>query len=457
MAQLILFDASAFLGRFHPIVVHLPIGFILIAFLLEWRKKDDKAQRMTAYIWLLSAASAAVASLCGWFLANEGTYANWTLFFHRWLGIVLVVLCIVAWKVRSSDPVNPLYKKLTNGLALGIILITGHLGGNMTHGSDYLIEHAPKPIQSLLGYNQISDSEFQFSDPDSILVYQDMIEPILKKKCMGCHNDQTQNGGLNMSTPELLLAGGDGGKIVVGGDISSEILRRVTLPISSSKFMPTSGTPMTYHEIKLLEWWISEDAKFDAHLTDLEATPSIAATLMQSYDLDLTPRSWIEKKTVAPPDSTIMKGISETGLSVKLLSQDNGWVEAGVPFGSVISQDQLSSLQSASEQITWLNLSNCELTDNDLDQVKTLKHLTRLRIHGNEITSDGIRRLGSLKFLESLNLTDTNVDDEIFDLLPNFPQLKNLYLWQSKVTREGYESGQSAFGSIDINYGVELQ
>ena len=255
---------------------------------MEWRKKDDAPSKAISYAWLLGAISSGIAALMGWLLANEGAYDNWTLFAHRWLGILIGILSLYAWYIRREQQPSQVLRRLTNVGSVIILLITGHLGGNMTHGSDYLLEHAPMPIQKLLGYGEKPLGYAQYDSPNQVTVYTDLIQPILEKKCWSCHDNDVQNGGLNMANIESLMSGGDTGPAIIAGDINSELIRRVTLPVSSSKFMPSSGTMMTYHEIKLLEWWIEEGADPTAKANEVSTDISVQRTILDLFGLDLS-------------------------------------------------------------------------------------------------------------------------------------------------------------------------
>jgi len=186
----------------------------------------------------------------------------------------------------------------------------------MTHGSDYLLVNAPGPIKELLGYSDRSDLTTGLGHPDSIIVYEDIIQPIFDLKCVSCHNDKSRSGGLNMSTPELLSQGGDHGVVIAAGDLSSELFSRVTLPVSSSKFMPSSGLPMSYHEVKLLEWWIYNGADFTSSVSDLEMTPSVLSTLTSHYHLDEADLSKDASHTTTEIDSMTHTAIDSSKLSI---------------------------------------------------------------------------------------------------------------------------------------------
>ncbi|HCO83229.1 MAG TPA: hypothetical protein DIT95_06825, partial [Arenibacter sp.] len=88
-------DFILFLGRFHPLVVHLPIGFLIFAFVLELygRWKRDFAVSMAIEFALLGGAiSAAVASVLGYMLSLSGDYEQDMLDTHFWFGIATTLV-----------------------------------------------------------------------------------------------------------------------------------------------------------------------------------------------------------------------------------------------------------------------------------------------------------------------------------------------------------------------------
>lgn len=455
MIAWILMDFTAFMGRFHPLLVHLPIGFLLMAILVEWRGGREKYQSAVSYMWLLSAASAGAAAMCGWFLANEGSYGNWTLFFHRWCGIGIVALSLAGWYYRKDNEVSAGTAKLTNWGAVLLLTITGHLGGNLTHGPEYLVQHAPAPIKKILGSHSAPDKYPQYEDADSVVVYRDIVHASLERKCMPCHNDKTQLGGLNMAHVETISEGGQGGKIIASGDLSSELLRRVTLPVTSKKFMPTSGEHMTYDEVKILEWWIMEGASYDGYITDMTVTPSVQTSLKRLFGLDMTPRPWLEKMKVPVMADEILAEISGQGWKVQQLAANQGWVEVSIETDKV-SDAQLQSLLKARDQITWLELKGVGLEDEQLAIISDLHHLTRLRLQHNDITDQGVQQLQGLNRLESLNLVNTSVTEKSIEQVESFPSLRSLYLWQSKADIAKAKDLRASYPSVDIDLGAEI-
>ncbi len=152
---MITLEFSTFLGRFHPLFVHLPIGFLVLAILLEWYENYRKAEtksRLIPIAWLLGALSAATAAFSGWWLGETGLYEEDMLFSHRWLGIALVVVAFAGWWLKRKPEGRS--KSMQNGiniLLLAMLFIEGHKGGNLTHGETYLTEYAPESIQRILG------------------------------------------------------------------------------------------------------------------------------------------------------------------------------------------------------------------------------------------------------------------------------------------------------------------
>src|SRR3546814_11092417 len=87
-------DIVSFFGRFHPLVVHLPIGILLAAILIAFLSRKEKFRFLAPaldFLLLLGAISAALACILGLMLAQGGDYDSNSLFWHQWSGIFLAV------------------------------------------------------------------------------------------------------------------------------------------------------------------------------------------------------------------------------------------------------------------------------------------------------------------------------------------------------------------------------
>ncbi|TAE94250.1 MAG: ribonuclease inhibitor, partial [Runella slithyformis] len=98
-------DWATFLGRFHPVLVHLPIGFLLLAGLLEIGRllgKVDAKSSTVSFILFWSAVGATFACGAGYLLSLGGGYEAELLEKHKWQGIWVAVAAWVAWVAKSD-------------------------------------------------------------------------------------------------------------------------------------------------------------------------------------------------------------------------------------------------------------------------------------------------------------------------------------------------------------------
>ena len=137
-----------FLGHFHPLLVHLPIGILFIALILHWMSLKNKyaSLRPAVPVVLLAGSAAAFAScITGYLLSISDDYDQTMVSWHMWMGIAVTLVSLILY-AKEKNPLFAVNKKLLSiGLFL-LVMITGHLGGSLTHGSDYLT----KPFLQML-------------------------------------------------------------------------------------------------------------------------------------------------------------------------------------------------------------------------------------------------------------------------------------------------------------------
>ncbi|MEO1010183.1 MAG: c-type cytochrome domain-containing protein [Bacteroidota bacterium] len=435
---MIALELSTFVGRFHPLFVHLPIGFLFLAIVLEWYgklRKSKKQSRLIPAAWFLGGISAFGAAVSGWLLAETGLYEEDQLFAHRWLGVALVFISFVGWWIKSRPEKHA--RLLHNGFniaLLGLLFIEGHKGGNLTHGEDYLVEYAPEPIQRLLGLSKERDSLPQLGQPDSVQVYRDLVSPIFESKCVACHNEDVKRGGLNMAHTDSLQLGGQGGPVIAMGNPSeSELFRRITLPQKSSKFMPPTKDVLTYDEIKIVEWWIQQGASFEDTVSQLEVSDNMRPVLLRRYGLNTAPRPWYETVQLPPLDSVKITALQKSGFTVKSLGSENPLLDIKY-LGTDLTKDQMMALEKVKDYVTWLSLARTNVEDQWLNIVGQLPNLTRLQLEKTTISDQGIKHLSRLRHLEALNLYGTAVTDSCLPDIQKMEGLKRIYLWSTQVT-----------------------
>ena len=481
MSILLQSDAALFLGRFHPLAVHLPIGFLLLAvilFGLSFFKNYGFLLKALPIILLLGAVSSVAAAVLGWLLSTEGGYQESTLQWHQWMGISVSVIAIASWVWISSITLKKIRKKddtpwlspddinqrvITNkrnvGFVMAVLLvlisITGHLGGNLTHGDQYLFTHAPAFVQTIFNSeDQTKANQITFpSDPDSTLLFAHLIQPALNKKCASCHDESKMKGGLVLTTQEGLLKGGENGVVLEKGSAqTSELFKRVCLDPTSKKFMPPKGAPMSYTEITLLNYWINSGMSFDLTITDERIPEDIQLLIQQSYSLSTKKKLFIENEKVAAASDEALESLRTQGYKIQKIAADNNFLE--VVALNTLTKEKMEALLTIKEQITWLDLGQTGLQDSWMNTLGQFTNLTKLTLDNNAITDAGITHLSQLEHLESLNLHATDISDGGLKLLAKQHSLKRIYVWQTKVTETVVDSIRNENSALAIISGI---
>jgi len=284
-------DFVYFLGRFHVLVLHIPIGLVVAILVLEVMARSEKYRHLEAgapFLWAAAAISAVVTVALGYMHYAEGGFDGGSGNLHRISGTsIAVLLCIVAF-VRCSPLARNYTPVYLPAAVLMVVLasMVGHYGGNLTHGSTFLVEYAPQPIRALagLGPRRPPVTNLAAADP-----YLDVVGPMLGQRCGSCHNPDKRQGELDLSNFDAMMRGGETGSVVVSGRPQvSEMIRRITLPEDDEAFMPAEGnTPLTAAQIQIVEWWISAGIPVDTTIGQLpDGLPGpIEAALRTELDL----------------------------------------------------------------------------------------------------------------------------------------------------------------------------
>jgi len=270
------------IGRLHPIIVHFPIGVLVVAFFLELFTLGNKRPELRAGIrWLvyIGAGTSLIAVLFGLVLAYGANYSESTLNLHRWTGIATSVAAITAavllYRADVSDKIKDLnIYRATLGLTVLLLTFAGHFGASLTHGPGYITEVLP--------WNYEAPSEGEFTDllteveehrEIGTVAVQHLntvnvgVRQIFATSCYRCHASDEMEGGLALDSEEAVMAGGDSGPIIVPGDPeSSELMRRLLLPAGHEEAMPQKGRALFSDEIELIQTWI----ELGAHWSDEE-------------------------------------------------------------------------------------------------------------------------------------------------------------------------------------------
>ena len=410
-------DFEQFLGRFHPLVVHLPIGFLVLVPVLEIAARFKPGLREAAgFVLGLAFASCLVALGLGFLLAYGGGSAEPGVTQHMWSGIALTIfalLCVLARPLWFGGEAQYVYPALLSGCML-VLIWAAHEGGSLTHGSNYLTQYMPAGLKRILPGGAPTSGSF----------YIQHIHPILDANCVTCHGAGQVKGGLRLDSYDALMRGGaDGAVIVAGKPESSLLIQRVTYAPDHKGFMPAEGRPpLRAEEIAWIKAWIQQGASQTAATLsgisfreEQEEPPpqpvgDYTALLPEIQQMDLAQGAKLKPVSRKPEDGLVLYT-----------------VDVAPQFGDV----QLAQLLKFAPYIVEADLGRTTVTNASFDTLARFTHLRALHLEGTGITGDGISKLAPLTQLTYLNLSGTMVSPAAAAQLRSFRNLRHIYLYNT--------------------------
>lgn len=433
-----------FFGRLHTVVLHLPIGILILASILEMAsrfKAYEKLKPAIPFVLFWGMIAAIITAGFGYLLSQEGGYDGDAIWNHKWLGIATAVVSTGIYFFRNS---KNLYLALLTG---GVILLglTGHTGGSLTHGSEFLFE----PFED-------KDSKAVFvGNIKEVKVFNQLIRPIFKSKCNSCHNSGKVKGGLILTDTIAIKKGGDNGVLFIAQQAeNSLLLQRIHLPEEVDEHMPPKGKKqLSDEEIKLLQWWISGKAEFVKTVADYPSDPEIEALLKDKF---IKKKSGIATVKISPVSSSKIESIHKQGLKVFPLGNESPWLEARLSDRKQLSKSDFKTIQKVAENITILDLGNTSLDKNLIQNINNFPNLSKLFLDQTNIDDETFQKINPLPYLEYLNLYACDISDQSIEHLKKFKELKSLYLWQTKISDEGINDLKNTFPKLNIINGKEM-
>ncbi len=285
-------DFIYFLGRFHVLILHVPVGVLMLAVGLEvlarWPRLFSAENRSPLepampLVWGFGALAAIATVALGYMHASEPGFTGEGVTHHRWAGTALAFTAVLIWAWRGDAP-----KSFAKIWPLGmlavvtLLIVTGHYGGLLTHGPDYLTEFAPGSLRSH-GAVAGASARPKVTDLAKADIYLDVVAPLLATKCSACHNEDKRRGGLSLASYPALRQGGESGEAISPGNPGkSELYRRITLPSSAEGYMPKNHkSPPSAADIEVLRWWIEIGAPDKGKVGELRPPPAVADDLKQ--------------------------------------------------------------------------------------------------------------------------------------------------------------------------------
>jgi uncharacterized membrane protein/mono/diheme cytochrome c family protein len=440
-----------YLGRFHVALVHLPIGILMLACVFQWLERKPKFSSLhiaTGMAFLIGMIWAILSAITGYLLSQSGDYDEDLVAAHQWMGVVVAIVSIVMYYLYKRSSVVRIQISVS-ALLFILIIITGHLGGSLTHGSDYL---SPWKTPDTVAVQRKPIPNVQ-----EAAVYGDIIQPLLQTKCYSCHGRNKQKGKLRMDDTARLIKGGkDGPVIIPGNPTKSEMARRTSLPRDDDDHMPPKEKPqLTEQEIALIHWWIASGASFDKKVKELEQPDEIKPALL-SVQNQPKPRIIIPEiptTPVAKADEVAMKKLRDLGVVVVPVAQNTNYVSANFVIAKDFSDTQMPLLLPLKDQIVELNLGSTSIRDSAMEVVAQLKNLMHLQLDHTKITDKGITGLSKLQNLRYLNLVATAVTAEGVLQLKGLKNLRSIYLYHAAVKKADWPTLKKTFPKTLIDSG----
>jgi len=441
-----------FIGRLHPVLVHLPIGIILLALFLEVlsvRPGYAGMKPATDLALGLGVLFAAFSCCTGWLLSQSGDYDSALVTVHQWLAISLTILSALLFMLLKDRPMDKISGSLA-AVTLLLLFLTGHWGGSLTHGPGYLTGG--------LTTESTIPALRPVADVQAAIVYTSLVEPVLHDNCYGCHSARRIKGGLRLDAPDFMMKGGKDGAVIVPGHAATSLLiRRILLPLGDDHHMaPKEKTQLTAAEIGLLQWWIGTGASFDKPVGRLPQDNAIHAVLAAFQDGTAGPvadsgavvlniaDSTVPTARVAPAPADVIRRLQNAGALVLPVSQGSNYLSVSFPSDS-IGTAALQSLPLLKDQLLSLKCSFTAVGDEIIPVAAACPHLVRLWLDHTRITGKNLGDLGTLNNLRYLNLTGTAVMQDDLAALKSLPKLARLYLYQTKVDKSQWAALQAAF------------
>ena len=433
------------MGVLHPLVIHFPIALLLLAFFLEVYGLSATGKKYKASIPLitfLGGIGAVFSALSGYFLMNQGDYEVSSVELHRNWGIALAIGSALLIGLYRFPPKIPHIHLLGQGALSILVLITGHLGGNLTHGEDFLSLDKPKKESKQIAFNQ------------NTLVYADIIAPIFEEKCVACHGKTKQKGKLKLDQIENVLKGGKNG-FYHGSEEGKMALmsHRMRLPLSDKQHMPPKGkTQLTEKEIVIIEKWLSLGASPKLLLKDLQLTEEVVLASMEETNMTKT-ADWPLVPGLAAVSETKLTPLRDRGMVVLPLASGHPLLQINCQSLSDFSDKDGELFKGLEKNIASIRLSGTKISDKSLKWISGLPNLSKLYLDNTLITDEGIALLKNTTELRYLNLVGTSITEKGLRTLSSLPLLKSVYLYQSEVKIEDMAEIQQRMPKVYFDLG----
>lgn len=414
-------------GRMHTLMLHFPIVLLLLAMFLDFFsfKKQELSEKnhpnFSQKLLLVGSLLTAITVIMGLFLSREDGYSGSSLQWHKWTGAGTLFLVSIVYFVRNTNWYKPVTAKAAGIVILFVLIAAGHYGASLTHGENFILQ----PVTGDKGRHIVP--------VEQAIVFEDVIKPILEKKCAGCHNPDKMKGELILTDSISIMKGGKSGKLFIPGDADlSLILERIHLPWEEKKHMPPEGKPqLTSQETLLIRLWIQNNADFNKKVTAFPADDS----LRLAASIYLQPPLTEEKFEFAAADEKTIESLNTNYRTIRPIAEESPALAVNIYNAAVYNSKQLKELDAVKDKIVSLNLDKLPVKDEDLKIVSQFENLRKLELNFTDVTSKGVKELVRLQNLRSLTLSGVKINfQDLKEQLSAMRTLKMISVWNTGLT-----------------------
>ena len=422
-----------YVGKFHPLVLHLPIGSLLMTFLLLVISRFQKAglEKAIRIGVDFSFAGALMASLMGYLLSLDEAYDFNSLKFHFWAGIITLILsfslCVLH---RMKDKENLFLGSYL--LTLLALTVAGHKGGQITHGEDYL------------STAELFEKPNLIVQKDSIDYYKEVVHVIFEDKCISCHNAKKSKSELRLDRYDLMLKGGERGSMFDAQNPNlGRLVQYISLPKEDELHMPPKNkSQLTEKEKWLLNHWATSGAYLKEGKVSLVKNEDFKSNIMSFLGADQQVKAAGRNdlaKLLAKEFRVKPNALHDNLLRIKYMK-------------SQLSEDHLETLNKVKNQLVELDVSNTNFNDEMAEVLEDFPRLKVLRMDQTQISDDALNFLKNTA-LEVLNLCNTKVTHQGVQNLLKVNPPKTIYAWNTAIDRDQQKQLASIAPSL-IHFGT---
>jgi hypothetical protein len=430
-----------FVGRFHPLSVHLPIALLIVVPLFELAGRNRHFSYLlpsTDLLLGIAACGAIGAGLLGWSLGRAGGYSGPLVTQHMWGGALVAAAAWSCWALRAKASTAGMHRLYAASLitTVGIVSFTGYRGGQLSQGENHLTEFMPAPLSTLLGVNAADSLPSNSPNGGPGTFYGARIQPVLANHCVTCHGRNKHKSNLRLDNYAAVMRGGKHGVVIKAGDPkTSELFHRITLPASDDDFMPPDNRrPVRASDVKLIELWIAAGASGTQAADAIKDSPANATSqpaaevAFEAIDATAVAKKRAGLATlVAQLQKQYPNIVDYQSRGSEDIVVNASWL--GLKFGD----SELAALAPLSERIVMADFSGTAITDTSAATLAGMKRLRSLRLMHTKIGDATVQSLGTLGQLELLSLFDTSVTPSALSSIAHLPKLRRVYAGGTRI------------------------